>query len=161
VGAVRHSLGFAEDSDARAARILAQPALWAGTALDRRLPNAGAAPGEGQLEGKWAPLPEDECGPQPYRAPRLCCDPKAAGCPHCGRRTTMPSSSGRKRLQQKLYRASAEDACASGRFIERYRLHWIGKALRQCGAIGKSEDLPVGWRDRTFRLQPSHDLVAA
>ena len=50
--AVRHSLGFAEDSDARVAQIVGAVCSMAGTALDRRLQNADAAPrGWGSVEG--------------------------------------------------------------------------------------------------------------
>lgn len=99
-----------------------------------------------------ASAPEDVQRPQPLRAARLYLVFSRLGCLQRRLGTTMPSSSGEKRLQHRLYGTCAEDACGGERFTGtadtcRYL------ALRQSEVIrDKSRGLARRLsKDRTFR----------
>jgi len=116
---VRHSLGFAEDSDARVARISWRSLLYVRCCTRSKTADAVAVPGNGnsgEESGRRHEAPWNESGPQPLSgcAARVVLKPLGV-CKADGIRR-WPSSPGRKRLQHELRRASAKDACANINF---------------------------------------------
>ena len=142
--AVRHSLGFAEDSDARAARIVGAVCSMAGAALDRRLLNAGAAPGEGQLEGngRHCPSMSVDHSPTGLRGCVVILEPLDVRITDGVRR--CPRRQGENVFSRNSAELVLKTPAPAESSLKQYRLHWIGKALRQCKSIGDVRGLARG-----------------